>query len=68
MSEDDKLLDGVKGIAEAFGLPPRTVQHLIDSHGLPVIKLGRRTYGKKLAISQWLDARAKEGEADEPGR
>lgn len=58
------LLDGVQGIANYF-LPAtteeerrknaRTVQHWIDSHGLPVARVGRRIYGRVKTVKAWLD-------------
>lgn len=63
-TDDDKLLDGLAGIADRF-LPAsteddrvknrRTVQHWIDNHDLPVTRVGRRLYGKVSTIKAWLD-------------
>ncbi len=50
----DKLLNGPKGIAEHFGLPVRSVQHMIETHGMPVIRIGRRIYGRIDTIKDWL--------------
>lgn len=59
---DDKLLDGYEGIGEHFGIPSRTVEHWATSHGLPVLRVGRRIYGRIEAIKEWMDRR--EGRAD----
>lgn len=51
---DEKLLDGIQAIAKELGVPARSVQHMIDAHGMPVIRLGRRIYGRKSTLMAWL--------------
>jgi hypothetical protein len=48
----DDLLDGAGAIASFLGKTPRAVYHMVEAGQLPVIRKGRRIYGRKSELER----------------
>lgn len=67
-TERGDLIYGAPAIAAYLGLRTRQVHHLIEKHGLPVFRLGRRVVARPGGLRQWVrDREAKAEVARETG-
>lgn len=56
------LLKGADQISDfMFGTTTerRQVYHLVDHHGLPVVKAGKKLYARKASLVEWIESREK---------
>lgn len=58
----EQLIVGAKAIAEALGLPRRTVYGLVETNVLPTFRLGQRIVASPTQLHAWKQRRLDEAE------
>ena len=53
--EVEPFIDGTE-LAEWLGTSPRHLRRLVEQHGLPVHRLGRKQRFRRSEVLRWLDA------------